>query len=156
MLGRCLILFYLFILLTNIIAQRYDSNIRNVDSVHDDKGGLNRLEKPIQPPSLNANQMDNKFSMSNVRNNDGQQRSNFNQQQQPVQQQQQQQPIQQQQQQPIQPYRSNFRSSTPISGSIECQLDVQKYCTNGNKQLISNLKVLQCIDDLDNVSFQKL
>ncbi|CAF4116740.1 unnamed protein product, partial [Rotaria magnacalcarata] len=32
----------------------------------------------------------------------------------------------------------------------ECESDVQKYCGKGNKQLISNLKVLQCVDDLDN------
>jgi hypothetical protein len=41
---------------------------------------------------------------------------------------------------------------TPISSSPECRTDVQKYCNKGNEKVLANLKVLQCIDDLDNVS----
>lgn len=41
---------------------------------------------------------------------------------------------------------------TPIASSPECKADVQKYCNKGNEKILANLKVLQCIDDLDNVS----
>ena len=41
---------------------------------------------------------------------------------------------------------------TPIASSPECKTDVQKYCNKGNEKILANLKVLQCIDDLDNVS----
>jgi hypothetical protein len=37
--------------------------------------------------------------------------------------------------------------------STECKIDIQKYCVKDTGRLISNLKALQCIDDLDNVSF---
>jgi hypothetical protein len=37
--------------------------------------------------------------------------------------------------------------------SIECKVDIMKYCAKGNSRMISDLKVLQCVDDLDNVSF---
>ena len=41
---------------------------------------------------------------------------------------------------------------TPLSTSAECKLDVQRHCTNGADKIITNLKVLQCVDELDNVS----
>ena len=41
---------------------------------------------------------------------------------------------------------------TQLASDENCQADVQKYCGKGSSQLLSNLKVLQCIDDLDNVS----
>lgn len=41
---------------------------------------------------------------------------------------------------------------TQLASDEDCRLDVQKYCAKGSKQSLSNLKVLQCIDDLDNVS----
>ena len=41
---------------------------------------------------------------------------------------------------------------TPIASSLECKTDVQKYCNKGSNKVLPNLKVLQCIDDLDNVS----
>ncbi len=37
--------------------------------------------------------------------------------------------------------------------SKKCKVDIQKYCVKGGLKSISNFKVLQCIDDLDNVSF---
>lgn len=40
---------------------------------------------------------------------------------------------------------------TPLASSIECKDDVQKYCSKGVNKLLPNLKVLQCVDDLDNV-----
>lgn len=43
-------------------------------------------------------------------------------------------------------------SSTALSLSLECKADVQKYCNKGIARSINNLKVLQCVDDLDNVS----
>ncbi len=44
-------------------------------------------------------------------------------------------------------------SSTLLVNSTECKIDIQKYCVKDTGRLISNLKALQCIDDLDNVSF---
>ncbi|CAF4133225.1 unnamed protein product, partial [Rotaria sp. Silwood2] len=41
-------------------------------------------------------------------------------------------------------------TSTPLARSNECKLDVQKFCNKINQQLISNLKVLQCVDNLGN------
>lgn len=50
---------------------------------------------------------------------------------------------------------SNRRSSswTPLAASTQCKFDIQKFCNKGSQQLLSNLKVLQCVDDLDNVSY---
>jgi hypothetical protein len=42
--------------------------------------------------------------------------------------------------------------STLLANSIECKVDIQKYCMKNTGKLIDNLKALQCIDDLDNVS----
>ena len=42
-------------------------------------------------------------------------------------------------------------SPTPLAASSECKADVQKYCNKGGEKLLPNLKVLQCVDDLDNV-----
>jgi len=41
-------------------------------------------------------------------------------------------------------------SPTPLAASSECKADVQKYCNKGGEKLLPNLKVLQCVDDLDN------
>ncbi len=43
-------------------------------------------------------------------------------------------------------------SSTLLANSMECKVDIQKYCMKNSGKLINNLKALQCIDDLDNVS----
>jgi len=43
-------------------------------------------------------------------------------------------------------------ASVQLAASEECMADIKKYCGGGYK-MISNLKVLQCVDDLDNVSF---
>jgi hypothetical protein len=43
-------------------------------------------------------------------------------------------------------------TSTQLAADENCKTDIQKYCAKGSTQLLSNLKVLQCIDDLDNVS----
>ena len=45
---------------------------------------------------------------------------------------------------------------TPLGTSAECKSDVQRYCTNGADKIITNLKVLQCVDELDNVSAPNL
>jgi hypothetical protein len=42
--------------------------------------------------------------------------------------------------------------AVPLWDSTECKADVQKYCSKGSTAAIPNLKVLQCVDDLDNVS----
>jgi hypothetical protein len=51
----------------------------------------------------------------------------------------------------------SFRGPTlnqmALTNSVECTADISKYCIKGGtKQYMTNLKVLQCIDDLDNVS----
>ncbi|CAF3645191.1 unnamed protein product [Rotaria sordida] len=59
---------------------------------------------------------------------------------------------------PVKPSSPNERlpesesSSASLANSIECKVDVQKYCTKGGSKSIPNLKVLQCIDDLDNAA----
>jgi hypothetical protein len=46
--------------------------------------------------------------------------------------------------------------SASLANSTECKADVQRYCVKkGGPQLIVNMKVLQCMDDLDNVSLSK-
>ncbi|CAF4720327.1 unnamed protein product [Rotaria sp. Silwood1] len=40
-------------------------------------------------------------------------------------------------------------ASALLANSIECEADIQKYCVKGGPKLIPNLKVLRCIDDLD-------
>ena len=47
----------------------------------------------------------------------------------------------------------SFQIPSSLIQSTECKADLQKYCTKGTSQLLSNLKVLQCINNLDNVSF---
>jgi hypothetical protein len=45
--------------------------------------------------------------------------------------------------------------SVQLAASEECMADIRKYCScsgGGGYKMISNLKVLQCVDDLDNVS----
>jgi hypothetical protein len=43
--------------------------------------------------------------------------------------------------------------STSLANSPQCKGDIRRYCVKGGTQFIPNMKVLQCIDDLDNVSF---
>jgi hypothetical protein len=48
---------------------------------------------------------------------------------------------------------NNIQSkSLPLANTPECKVDVRKYCSKGSTNLIPNLKVLQCVDDLDDVS----
>ena len=53
---------------------------------------------------------------------------------------------------PSQAQRAASLPPTPLGTSAECKSDVQRYCTNGADKIITNLKVLQCVDELDNVS----
>lgn len=46
-------------------------------------------------------------------------------------------------------------SATTLASSAECALDIQKHCAKGMKKPINNQRVLQCIDDLDNVRNSK-
>lgn len=43
-------------------------------------------------------------------------------------------------------------SSTSLATSVECRTDIQKYCVKKGAAIIANFKVLQCINDLDDVS----
>jgi hypothetical protein len=133
MLHRRLIVFiYLFILLAGIYAQKYARNGNNDDEEEDDEADPEpeaRQQPPPPPPRkvevLNNNEnTQNRIPPGNI----GLGRK----------------PI-------VSPPRS---TSTPLASSVECKADVQKYCAKGSQQIISNLKVLQCVDDLDNVSFQ--
>lgn len=129
MLSRRLIIFYLFILFTGLFAQRNGLN----DGEEDDDDG-NKPNNAVNPPLNNIrNKVRNQDGDSNTRSqvgnqlpsNSGQLRSG--------------------------PSRQTV-PSTQLAGSEECQTDIQKYCGKGSTQLLSNLKVLQCVDDLDNVS----
>ena len=63
---------------------------------------------------------------------------------------------------PTQPKSSNQGLGTPLpisrslANSTECKADIQKNCAKGSTQRMNNLNVLQCIDDLDNVSFSQI
>ena len=143
MLRRGLIFFYLFIVFTGIFAQKYGSNDQNNGIEEDD-------EDNSQP--LNSGRSQNRLASGNTeRNGDSQQQ---NAKQVPPPQRSAELPSRSQMSQ--QPAASVSRSrSTQLSASEECKADVQRYCNKGSQQLITNLKVLQCVDDLDNVSFLK-
>lgn len=108
------IVFYLFIIFTGSLAQKYN---RDVGQEQDD-------ENELQSKTIN--------------NNRGSGSANNN-------------PVQ------VPAAARGSGSNTPakltqLATNEDCQGDVQKYCAKGSKQSLSNLKVLQCIDDLDNVS----
>ncbi len=136
MLSRRLIFLYLFLLFTGIFAQKYNANGRNDDEQDDeDEPG----PKKLRQSSLNVGQPQNGVPSGNAYNSRDSPQRNSN-------------------QGPVQPRLRNSPSQaavTQLAGSDECKNDIQKYCGKGNSQLISNLKVLQCIDDLDNVSCEK-
>ncbi|CAF3848511.1 unnamed protein product [Rotaria sp. Silwood1] len=128
MLRRQLFFLYLFLLFTGIFAQKYGSNIQNDDDDDDEEKlqSLNKKRLSINNDKLSSNNRANN-------NNDNNQQSGVG--------------------NPSQVRLSNRRStSTPIASSNECKTDVQKYCNKGSQQILSNLKVLQCIDDLDNAA----
>ncbi|CAF2406151.1 unnamed protein product [Rotaria sp. Silwood2] len=130
MLRQRLFFLYLFILFTGIFAWKYDSHIQNGDTEHDDKNKF-RFENPSQP-SFDNNKYETKLFPSKTVNNDGYQQPNAD---------------QFLPQRSIDSYRQS--SSTPLASSSECKYDLKKYCNKGSQKLISNLKVLQCVDDLD-------
>ena len=47
---------------------------------------------------------------------------------------------------------SQTESLTSLAKSAECRADVQKYCVKKGAAILVNLKVLKCINDLDDVS----
>jgi hypothetical protein len=114
------------IVFTSSFAQKLGRRDERDDEDEPD-GNIQQQEAANKPKSRN------RISLDNANNDDGSY-------QRPV-------PRQQPQAQP------QSSSSTPLASSRQCQSDVQKYCNKGSPQLISNLKVLQCVDDLDNVSF---
>ncbi|CAF1219022.1 unnamed protein product [Rotaria magnacalcarata] len=126
MLRRQLLVLFLFVLFTANLAQKYVPNDRNDDGENDDEDAIQPVNR-VQPPSNN----DLKPTPSN---NDNLQPA----------------PVQIAPRRSIDSSRRSSSSPTPLATSKECESDVQKYCGKGNKQLISNLKVLQCVDDLDN------
>jgi len=137
MLSRRLIFLYLFILFTGSFAQKYNLNVRN-DDEQDDEDELG--PKQLRQPSLNVGQSQNVVPSGNAYNNRDPPQRNFNQG--PV---------------PQKSRNSPSQSAvTQLAANEACASDVQKYCGKGNPQLITNLKVLQCVDDLDNVSFKKI
>lgn len=130
MLRRRLIIFYLFILFTGIFAQKF----KPVDAgEQDDDDG----------PPQNIGRQSNIGERSQNRlplNNEGIKNNNYR-------------PQNGDNQPSVQLSSGKTAPSTQLSGSIECQDDVKKYCGKIGGRPLSNLKVLQCVDDLDNVSF---
>ena len=43
-------------------------------------------------------------------------------------------------------------TSTLLATSVECRTDIQKYCVKKGAAIMPNFNVLQCINDLDDVS----
>jgi hypothetical protein len=136
MLHQRLVFLYLFILFAGSFAQKYSRNNQNDDDDPDDEAEpqLNKKQQQ-QQPSLNNDRFQNRLPPGNINTNDGY-------------------PKPAPRQLPAQPLDASRQSlPTPIANSNECKVDVQKYCNKGSQQLLSNLKVLQCVDDLDNVRF---
>ncbi|CAM4957783.1 unnamed protein product, partial [Rotaria socialis] len=127
MLRRQLLVLLLFVLFTANLAQKYVPNDRNDNDENDDEDQVQPVNR-VQPPSNNNLKPASSINANVPPASD-----------------------------PLAPRRyidSNRRPSsslpTPLAASKECESDVQKYCGKGSKQLLSNLKVLQCVDDLDN------
>ncbi|CAF4312509.1 unnamed protein product, partial [Rotaria sordida] len=121
---RQLIFLYLFILFTDVFAQKFHPKLENND--REQPQSRDRIQSSIYS--------ENKLPASNRGNNDNQQESVVD---------------QSRPRSSIESYRRSS-SSTPLASSNECKFDVQKYCIKGSQQLLSNLKVLECVDDLDN------
>jgi hypothetical protein len=155
MLRRRLILFYLFILFTGTFAQFGPGrNVQNDDIEQDDED--DSPPKNQKQQLINNVNSQNRLSQGSIDSNGDNRQQNLNQQQNlNPQQNLNQLPVQPAQRSPSWPSRSSSSSSssTQLAASDECKADVLKYCGKGSQQLISNLKVLQCVDDLDNVSF---
>ncbi|CAF4598893.1 unnamed protein product, partial [Rotaria socialis] len=122
MLSRQLLILFLFVLFTANLAQKYVPNGRNDNE--DAVQPVNRAQLPSNNDLKPASSINANVPPASDR---------------------------------LAPRRyidSNRRPSsslpTPLAASKECESDVQKYCGKGSKQLLSNLKVLQCVDDLDN------
>jgi hypothetical protein len=143
MLRRGLIFFYLFIVFTGIFAQKYGPNGQNNGIEEDD-------EDNSQP--VNSGRSQNRLALGNTERNGDSPQQNAKQ----VPSLQRSAELPPRSPMAQRPAESVGRSrSTQLSDSVECAADVQRYCNKGRQQLITNLKVLQCVDDLDNVSFFK-
>jgi hypothetical protein len=153
MLYRRLIFLYLFILFTGISAQNFSLN--NLDELDDGSDIRSPALKHILLLVNNQNVIKRNSSLS-IYNNDRELKQDDDQL--PQRSMNSSRILLQDGYQPLsqQLLDSARRSSpTPLATSEECILDVQRYCSKGTKQMISNLKVLQCVDELDNVSFSK-
>lgn len=134
MLQGKLIIIILFAVFIGSFAQRRRSNAQGLNAGKNDESVNQQQKQPTQlereQPVKNA-----KPSVDNVDNNNIMP------------------------QKIVQPSSSNQAASpslplsTSLSTSAECQTDIQRYCAKGASRPMSNLKALQCIDDLDNVSF---
>ncbi|CAF1086846.1 unnamed protein product [Adineta steineri] len=143
MLLRRLVVLYLFILFTGSLAQR---NVPNVDKENDDEDGDDNDLDTRKQSSINRDKTRKRISTGNDDNNvrslprsDNQQQSVNS--------------VRKSQQNlnPLPVAGQSSRSAPiPIANSEECRADVLRYCSKGSKQMITNLKVLQCVDELDN------
>lgn len=143
--SRRLIFLYLFILFTSGFAQKYNRIDQDEGEEKDDDENIPQSENQ-NPPAPNINNRVEAANPPPIKvTNPIVQQVNPN----PV--------LQPANANPV-PARSVFNPArrtapaTPLASSSECKLDIQKYCNKGGEQIISNLKVLQCVDDLDNVS----
>jgi hypothetical protein len=123
MLQKQLIFICLFVLFVGNLAQQLRSNVQNWNEDRYDKLSY-RQRRQVQPSQSETRQSVNTVNQQKV----------------------------------VQPGSSNQISSTSsvssmsLANSPECKADIRKYCIKSGSKLIVNLKVLQCIDDLDNVS----
>jgi len=146
MLCRRLVFLYLFILFTGSFAQKYNRN--DVEADDEEEISANSRNQPL----IDSRKSQNRISSGNIDNNDRNPQETADQL--PPQRSVNSGRISQQDVDQPRPLDSARRSSpTPLASSDECRPDVERYCSKGTKKMISNLKVLQCVDELDNVSF---
>jgi hypothetical protein len=123
---------YLFVLVVGILAEQPESNVQNQQQNTNDKLANRQRREEDEPPQSVDNVKPSAKITSKNRTNQVEPRR------------------------PVVPGKklNGSQSSTiPLVSSVECKADIERYCLKGGSKIVSNLKVLQCINDLDNVSF---
>ncbi|CAF2082393.1 unnamed protein product, partial [Rotaria magnacalcarata] len=133
MLRRRLSFLFLFVLFTDIFAEKNDYNIANNDIEQNGKKEY-RSKHRIQS-STDSNQFQAKLFPSNTAKNGGYPQPNTD------------------QSIALRTAKLTRRSSsTSLASSDECRAEIYKYCNHGSQKFISNLELLRCVDDLDNAA----
>ncbi|CAF1472781.1 unnamed protein product [Adineta ricciae] len=139
---RLLGFLYLFLLFTSSFAERTRVNDDNDDKDVDDEQDLDQNSQRQQKPPVDNVRTQSRVSSNN---NDDDQRAAV--QRDPDQQRM---GLSNRESQQNTKQRRPASPAMPLATSDECRVDVTRYCAKGSKQPLSNLKVLQCVDELDN------